>query len=71
MAKITIEDFYKATGSVTKSTVLAFKRAKQLSDEGWEPTIEVKGNKETIVAILEVIQKKIIAVKREDIKVDL
>lgn len=71
MVKITIEDFFKATGSVTKSTVLAFKRAKQLSDEGWEPTLDVRGHKETLIAVLEVINKKIIPVEREDIKVDL
>ena len=70
MAKVTIEDFYKATGSVTKSTILAFKRAKQLSDEGCEPTIDPKDDKETVIAIKEVILGKVIPIKREEIKVD-
>ncbi|GEM_PF-1780825 len=70
MNKITIEDFVKATGSVYRSTVLAFRRARQLSDDGHAPTLDPRGDKITTVAIREVINGKVIPCVSKELKVE-
>ncbi|HHH84720.1 MAG TPA: DNA-directed RNA polymerase subunit omega [Firmicutes bacterium] len=70
MVRITIEDFVKATHSVYRSTVLAFKRARQLNDEGHAPTIEAKGDKITTLAIKEVILGNVIPCESKEFKVE-
>ena len=70
MTRITIDDFVKATHSIYKSTVLAFKRARQLNDEGHAPTIEAKGEKITTIAIKEVILSNVIPCESKEFKVE-
>lgn len=71
MVKVTIEDFIESTGSIYKSTVLAFKRAKQLSEESRTPTIDVKeGEKITTIAIKEVILKTVIPCESKEMPLE-
>ncbi|HMA69013.1 MAG TPA: DNA-directed RNA polymerase subunit omega [Candidatus Mcinerneyibacterium sp.] len=62
--KIEIEKFIEATGGIYSSTVLAFKRARQLADGGYAPVIESEGEKVTTIAIKEVAEKKVISSKK-------
>ncbi|TYB31241.1 MAG: DNA-directed RNA polymerase subunit omega [Candidatus Mcinerneyibacterium aminivorans] len=70
MEEISIEKFIEATGSIYASTVLAFKKAKQLGDEGYAPTIDAEGEKVTTIAIKEVADKKVVPGKGQKIKVE-
>lgn len=71
MDKIEIEKFIEATGEIYSSTVLAFKRARQLTDEGRKPTINVEENeKDTTIAIKEVAKGKVVSSKDNNIEVE-
>ncbi len=70
MIRITIEDFVKSTDSVYRSTVLAFRRARQISDEGYDPSADPRGDKITTMAIKEVISGKVIPCISKELKVE-
>lgn len=70
MEEISLEKFIEATGSIYASTVLACKRAKQLGDGGYAPTIDAEGAKVTTIAIKEVAEKKVVPGKGQKIKVE-